>query len=229
MSFVMGKKIEEKGGFNFDDEGVQEEESVWNRLKNVFESTYEVLHELAEERGIELKDIYESESIEQEFWEEELEPQGEEEEEVNRKVESSDIIRICLIYEELADTCLENIFEEADDREKSEGTDPVAEALEVISWYLDLIQAKMRRALYRYYCQKRTERKGEEYNGSAKVALIALDRSLKGWEALMEAFPLHVQEMDHLKVVLEELRGEIEKQFPEARAFLRPGFDQPVK
>lgn len=38
-----GKKIEEKGGFNFEREGHREDESIWARLKEVFESTYEVL------------------------------------------------------------------------------------------------------------------------------------------------------------------------------------------
>ena len=56
----MGKKIEEKGGFNFEREGHREDESIWARLKEVFESTYEVLHELAEERGLDVEDIYAS-------------------------------------------------------------------------------------------------------------------------------------------------------------------------
>lgn len=67
----MGKRIEEKGGFNFGQEVGQEEESIWSRLKNIFESTYEVLHELAEEQGIEVEDIYASENISKEFWGEE--------------------------------------------------------------------------------------------------------------------------------------------------------------
>ena len=67
MSFVMGKKIEEKGGFNFEREGHREDESIWARLKEVFESTYEVLHELAEERGLNVEDIYASENIDREF------------------------------------------------------------------------------------------------------------------------------------------------------------------
>ena len=53
----MGKKIEEKGGFNFEREGHREDESIWARLKEVFESTYEVLHELAEERGLNVEDM----------------------------------------------------------------------------------------------------------------------------------------------------------------------------
>ena len=67
MSFVMGKKIEEKGGFNFEREGHREDESIWARLKEVFESTYEVLHELAEERGLNVEDIYASENIDREL------------------------------------------------------------------------------------------------------------------------------------------------------------------
>ena len=87
MSFVMGKKIEEKGGFNFEREGHREDESIWARLKEVFESTYEVLHELAEERGLDVEDIYASENIDREFWGEDYE--GTPREQVYQKLESS--------------------------------------------------------------------------------------------------------------------------------------------
>ena len=103
MSFVMGKKIEEKGGFNFEREGHREDESIWARLKEVFESTYEVLHELAEERGLDVEDIYASENIDREFWGEDYE--GTPREQVYQKLESSDLLRICSIYEYWADKC----------------------------------------------------------------------------------------------------------------------------
>ena len=57
MSYVMGKRLEEKGGFDFNRDSSGEDDSLWSRLKNVFESTYEVLHELAKERGVEVEDI----------------------------------------------------------------------------------------------------------------------------------------------------------------------------
>lgn len=223
MSFVMGKKIEEKGEFNLDKEVNWEEESVWSRLKSVFESTYEVLHELAEERGIEVEDIYAAENIDKEFWGEEFENQIQGEK-ANRLIEASDIIRICMIYEDLADKCLEKIFVFLDEQEKEEG--PASEALEVVNWYLDLIQAKMRRALYGYYYQpKKPGKQTEDYNGSAKVALLAIDRSEKNWQLISGYCPLYRKEISQLMVVLAQLRTDIETQFPEARAFLRPGFE----
>ena len=130
MSFVMGKKIEEKGGFNFEREGHREDESIWARLKEVFESTYEVLHELAEERGLDVEDIYASENIDREFWGEDYE--GTPREQVYQKLESSDLLRICSIYEYWADKCLEQLYEIINDKEKNE---LLEEALEVVGWY----------------------------------------------------------------------------------------------
>ena len=115
MSFVMGKKIEEKGGFNFEREGHREDESIWARLKEVFESTYEVLHELAEERGLDVEDIYASENIDREFWGEDYE--GTPREQVYQKLESSDLLRICSIYEYWAVKCLEQLYEIINDKE----------------------------------------------------------------------------------------------------------------
>ena len=225
MSFVMGKKIEEKGGFNFDREATREGDSIWARLKEVFESTYEVLHELADERGIDVEDIYASENINREFWGEEFESFAKGEK-CNVEVDQSDIIRICMIYEELADKCLEKIFVLLDSKEKNEVVD---EALEVINWYLDLIQAKMRRALHAYYYQMLSgKEESDDYNGSAKVALISIDRSIYSWKKLFVSCEPYLREMNHIVVVLEQLRGDVEKQFPDARAFQRPGFESVV-
>ena len=200
MSFVMGKKIEEKGGFNFEREGHREDESIWARLKEVFESTYEVLHELAEERGLDVEDIYASE-----------------------KLESSDLLRICSIYEYWADKCLEQLYEIINDKEKNE---LLEEALEVVGWYPDLIQAKIRRALYGYHYHTANKSKTtEDYNGSAKVALIGVERSIENWKIIQPLCPAYQKEISHLLVVLEQLRSDADEYFPKARTFVRPGFD----
>lgn len=226
MSFVMGKKIEEKGGFHFDQEINREDESIWTRLKEVFESTYEVLHELAEERGIDVEDIYASENIDKEFLREDFENHSKGER-CNLQVEESDIIRICLIYENLADKCLEKIFNLLDEKEK-QSKGPLNEALEIANWYLDLIQAKMRRALYGFYYQQMFGEKSEDFNGSAKVALLATDRSIESWKTIGGCCKDEQREIGHLIVVLEQLQLDIEEQFPHARKFLRPGFEKTV-
>ena len=194
MSFVMGKKIEEKGGFNFEREGHREDESIWARLKEVFESTYEVLHELAEERGLDVEDIYASENIDREFWGEDYEG-----------------------------TPREQLYEIINDKEKNE---LLEEALEVVGWYPDLIQAKIRRALYGYHYHTANKSKTtEDYNGSAKVALIGVERSIENWKIIQPLCPAYQKEISHLLVVLEQLRSDADEYFPKARTFVRPGFD----
>lgn len=220
MSFVMGKKMEERGGFNLDEEMVQEDENVWARLKNVFESTYEVLHELAEERGMNVEDIYASENIDKEFWGEDYENVDIKGTRENVVIENSDIIRICLIYQDLADKCLEKSFELLDDKGKESD-----EALDVIDWYQDLMQAKMRRALYGYYHADTGLEQKEDYNGSAKVALIAIDRSVESWKILLSYGEEIHREMMQILVVLEQLKKDIKFQFPDAEKFQRPGFE----
>lgn len=225
MSFVMGKRIEEKGGFNFEEEISQEEENVWARLKDVFESTYEVLHELAMEKGIDVEDIYASENIDREFWREDYENIELKGERDNLMVEDSDIVRICLIYEDLSDQCLEKIFEILDERlGENKGTE-IDEALETLSWYQDLIQAKIRRALHVYYHVGSCGEEREDYNGSAKVALIAICRSEAAWNVLLNYCSEMKREILQLLVVLLQLKKDILFQFPDAEKFRRPGFE----
>lgn len=228
MSFVMGKKIEEKGGFKFNRESSLEGNTLWNRLKDVFESTYEVLKEVAEERGIKLEDIYAAENIDQGFWGNTMENRTKIEA-CNSEVEGTDIIRICMIYEDLADKYLERIFEYLDNKEEKITNLVLDDALEVVNWYLDLIQAKMRRALYGYLSQEVYENEEtEDYNGSTKVALIAIERSLESWQKIKLFCKEFKEPIDHLRVVLMQLRKDIQKQFPEARDFQRPGFEKPL-
>jgi hypothetical protein len=62
-------------------------------------------------------------------------------------------------------------------------------------------------------------------DGSAKVALIAIDRSIAAWGAMRNHFPEQEDTILDLLVHLDRLRRKIEKTFPDARAFVRPGFD----
>ena len=236
MSFAMGKKIEARGGFDFEEEIAREDENVWVHLKDVFDSTYEVLQELAEERGMDVEDIYKSENIDREFWGEDYEGREERDEDGELFAESSDIIKICLIYEDLADKCLETVFESLDNQEKKKknqkvdaGDEETEEALDVVNWYLDLIPAKMRRALNGFYLYAESSRETEgrdDYNGSAKVALLAIERTIEAWETLQHYCPELKQDITHMLVVLKQLLVEVERQFKDVRCFQRPGFDK---
>lgn len=63
-------------------------------------------------------------------------------------------------------------------------------------------------------------------DGSAKVALIAIDRSIAAWGVMRKHFPERENNMLDILVHLDRLRKGVEKTFPNARAFIRPGFDK---
>jgi len=62
-------------------------------------------------------------------------------------------------------------------------------------------------------------------HGTAKIALIAIDRSLAAWSVLFGEYPLHEDKTLSILVHLDRLRRSFEVVFPAARAFIRPGFD----
>lgn len=231
LSFVMGKKMEEKLGKTIEEGLNAKNENIWAYLKNIFDSTYEILHDLAEERGIEMEDIYASEDVDKGLWSDEYNHALQEEENSDYLVATSDIIRICLIYECLSEDCLETIFGILDEKEWESGAKQeieTGEALDKINWYLDIIQAKVRRALLGFQqCKHSLNAKigKEDYNGSAKVALIGIEQSVKSWQILKQYCPAAEKEISHILVILQQLVRDIEEQFPCARSFQRPGFD----
>jgi len=66
----------------------------------------------------------------------------------------------------------------------------------------------------------------KDSDGSAKVALIAIDRSIAAWGKMLKYFPDQEDELLNILVKLEQLRRNSEKVFPNARTFIRPGFDE---
>ena len=109
----------------------------------------------------------------------------------------------------------------------SEGMD-VKDSVEVIEWYHTLICTKVDRAVHQKLIDRPVclEDLPSDSDGSAKVALIAIDRSVLAWTRMREHFPEREREILDFLVDLERLRRVIECEFPQARAFIRPGFDE---
>ena len=67
-----------------------------------------------------------------------------------------------------------------------------------------------------------------DFNGSAKVALIAAERSLAAWVKLSEWLPDSRDEALPMMALLQKIIAEGDREFPDARLFKRPGFDGEV-
>ncbi len=96
------------------------------------------------------------------------------------------------------------------------------DALEIIGWYRHQIYIKICRALN---SSETEDMPVDDVNGSAKVALIGIDRSISAWGVLLQVFTGKKPEIVPLLNMLESLRLRLEAEFPEARGFKRPGFD----
>jgi len=104
---------------------------------------------------------------------------------------------------------------------------PFEDAREVIQWYQHQIAVKTIRAL-----SSRKDEDSEDNDfpkdsdGSAKVALIGIDRSIAAWHLMQLSLSDRAESIVPLILQLERLRNNLEKGFPQARDFIRPGFDE---
>jgi len=64
-----------------------------------------------------------------------------------------------------------------------------------------------------------------DWNGSAKVALVAIERSLTAWHTIAEA--ASDAEAATIAAQLEEFQRAALDEFPKAMEFVRPGLDEP--
>ncbi len=104
---------------------------------------------------------------------------------------------------------------------------PQPSPIDVVAWYHVLIQSRLGRALAGAIqaSRGRAERMSDA-NGCVKMVLVCIDRSHAALRRLRG-------QRDDARVVrlletLEQLGPAIERRFPFARAFIRPGLDGPV-
>jgi len=103
------------------------------------------------------------------------------------------------------------------------------DAAEVIRWFQFFISVKIRRALGSRDGEARHPQFWEDTprdsDGTAKIALIATDRSIGAWATLLYAYPARKSATLEILALLSSLRLKLEQEFPNAWSFARPGFD----
>lgn len=207
-------------------------ERFWAQLQDIFHATLELLHEMVEEQDIDLDAVDSTELMA-------------EEERRQEAVSQHGLVTRAEAYADKVDQW----FEAAGTLFKQKGEELVAyvrmnlpgldveakvrdleETVAVIRWYELFIQVKLMRALHGKL-DVEMEQFDEENNfpkdsdGSAKIALIAMDRSIAAWGRLLRHFPAQETELLDILVQLDRLRRATEQEFPAARSFVRPGFD----
>ena len=195
-----------------DDGRDQAQEAFERNLENIFTETKEMLRKAAAERGIDIDTL-------------DLEEAGEIIEQNRRSVEQQDLMKLAEKYTKQA-----GFFLQAQDLSDETTEQNRLEMLQIIGWYHFFIAAKINRALYAeadYEEDADFDTFRNDGDGSIKIALIAIDRSIIAWRVLLTDET--DWEIKSLIQLLETLRRMGEEKFPNARDFLRPGFDEIVE
>ena len=206
-------------------------EKFWQSLSEIFKVTREMLEESAEEMGIDLDSI-------------DFEEASRDETIKDKIVENHICCKTAKKYYEMVDAFFESEYipslhlvdksdgenspEELQKIDKLDGPATLDELVEIIYWYHHFIYVKLMRSVRGTLGDPSEilEEFPKDSDGSAKVALIAIDRSMAAWGHMHNYFSSHRDQILSIIKHLDGLHKRVENVFPEARNFVRPGFDE---
>lgn len=110
--------------------------------------------------------------------------------------------------------------------QNDEHRDP-ADPIAVIGWFATLNAGKVHRALTGLAEFDGDREFPPDHEGSAKIAMIGIERSLAAWRELVAAGTVTQEQAQPFLDELEWLLRRLDDAIPMARAFVRPGFDEP--
>ncbi|MGD8781383.1 MAG: hypothetical protein PVH88_20760 [Ignavibacteria bacterium] len=200
----------------------------WDRLSKMFLTTLEMLKEEAEKMGIDL-DSFESEEIKNDMIVKEESTKNnilvikskKYAEEVDKWFEES-----AYLFEQKGIELNQALELNLSNSNPYDNIYQLQDITEIVRWYQYQISAKLYRAVHgRMYDDDDLNEFPKDSDGSAKVALIGIDRSIMAWGKMLDHFPDEEDEILSVLIMLSRLKNYVEKEFPNARAFVRPGFD----
>ena len=208
------------------DNGESNADAFWDRLEETFRLTIDMIRDIAEREGIDL------DSVDEEGF-------RHDDEQREQAAHAHPLAVASRRYAEVADQWFQSrsdIFTAKGEElvQQAElallGADPAAEAgdlkdcADVLRWYQHQIHVKLLQALMSRDVDVDDDMPTDA-DGSTKVALIALDRSIGARSRMREHFPDEEDSILRILVDLDRLRRAAEREYPRARGFVRPGFD----
>jgi len=197
-------------------------EAFWLNLASIFQETRTMIHEWARENGVDLTEIDEDEEkalrrSRDRAWRNHLAMAG--------KEYASSVTEWFAQFDQTISAS--DLAADESDREHAQ---QLNDAREVIYWYQYQIAVKTMRALSSSSREsddfEYDDVDGKDSDGSAKVALIGIDRSISAWRIMQLCVSERADSIVPIILQLEKLRQRTERRFPQARSFIRPGFDE---
>lgn len=203
-------------GFGEDqEENDSNNEKFWDDLKTIFEVTFEMIQEKAEELGVDFNDINEDDY--------EVEWVKNDATEQSRQYGFDISNWLKKHHEDIQQAGQKLMLVDENKLLK------LKDAVDVVQWYSFFISAKIHRAFLKHEWDEEYE--DDEYymydnNGSAKIALIAIDRSIAALGCILEKMHEHEDDLLNFLATLSKIKKGVLAAFPKAIEFKRPGFDE---
>lgn len=211
-----------------DDDGDSEtrdisNEKFWRKLASIFEETKQMMVAWAEKEGIDLNKEETSNE-----WKKKKSRTGRDELAVLAKRYANNVTSWFTAFDQVV-----NATDQPENELERNELEQIEEAREIIHWYQYQIAVKLMRALSSRsneaeWPDEMVDVEARDSDGSAKVALIGIGRSISAWRLMQMSASERSDSIVPLILDLEKLRQKTELKFPKARDFIRPGFDEVV-
>ena len=206
-------------------------EKFWNNMHDIFKETMELIKYVSKERGIDLSNI-------------EPDPEFEKKEKKIREyAENHELSKAAKKYIDIVEKWFKSekklleskqlelnkfIAMGLNEQETINTSFNIIDAVEIIRWYQFQIYVKLMRALSNkddLFEFEGMEEFPSDADGSTKVALIGIDRSIAAWGSFQKYFSEKSDDILDIILLLDRIRRKAEEFFPKARGFVRAGFD----
>lgn len=202
-------------------------EKFWNHLSDAFRIAMEMIAEDAEKIGIDLEQLKneaDDYDVEEEFERTNNHPLMIESSSYPDTVDDWFKNNEVLFEEKEVEL---NEFAELDLPDTEDNFIELTDIISVINWYKTLIPSKLFRAIGgRDANVEEDDDYPKDSDGSCKVALISIERSIAAWHKMLNHFPEEEDSILGLLIQLARLMNNIKSEFPNAMSFVRPGFDE---
>ena len=208
--------------------------ALWERVTENFQKTIQLLHQTAIKNGIDLKGTLAS-NDEDDYEKRRLA--------VKKAAKNHRLTKLCNEYQKIVMPFIKKPVD-LDDKERElknyarlgikankeikEVMTGMDNSFDIIKWYLFFIGAKLQRALHgKLEGEDMTSgnRFQKDSEGSAKITIIAIEKSITAWIRLYEIIPSIEDDALTALSLLSQLKKKTLEEFPQAMHFKRPGFD----
>ncbi len=208
--------------------------AFWDAISKNFYEAKQAFYNTAEKHGIDIEKLTKTE----------FEDFEKNQNKKRQKIKGSELHNLNKNYIRLADEWLKNndhikviqkdvlqLMELAilPDEETLLYVQTIKDCLDIVRWYLFMIGIKFNRAL-----SGKLEDDGweeahgfqKDSDGSAKVAIVSTQRTFDAWLKLLELLPNEEENLIPILGILQKILKKGEEEFPNAKNFIRPGFDE---